>query len=404
MPDAVRIVAVGDLLLCGRYDEILRAGRADGVFAAFRQLVSPSDLVVGNMECPLASRGAARDDKLCLRGDPGYADVLAAAGFGVLSLANNHLFDYGLDGFVDTRAHLSHAGIGTVGAGENLEAATRPLILEQNGFRVAFLAFCHASTKPSDLATTDRAGIAPLDHDAVLGAVRRWRGEVDQIVLLLHWGLEYSPLPTPEQVELAHAAVDAGAGLVLGHHSHMLQGIETYRGAVIAYSLGNCTDSDVDWQGPSRRYESRMTDTDREGLALVVELTRDGARVLDRQPLWLDDAGCPVPAPAERAGAILAMVDERSASLAAGDLTQRWEQALVAKRVTGPLRHWWSRGTLWDKVRGFRPGQLKTLYLLMVTFVRIRLSRAESRWSLFNPRNDSRPMPYGGDDETRNRP
>jgi poly-gamma-glutamate synthesis protein (capsule biosynthesis protein) len=208
-------------------------------------------------------------------------------------------------------------------------------------------------------------------------------------------------LPTPDQVELAHAAVDAGAGLIIGHHSHMVQGIEEYRGVVIAYSLGNCTDSDVDWQGPTRRFEARITETDREGLFLTAELTAAGSRVVDRIPLWLDDRGVPGPADDARAAGILARIEERSAALRTENLSQHWENQLVDKRVLGPLRHWWARGSLWDKVRAFHPSQLKTLYLLIVTFVRIRLSRSESRWGLFNPRNDTQPMPYAGEDQER---
>lgn len=401
MPKDLRLLALGDLLLCGRYDQFADAGQAQVVFSPLQALLTSADIVVGNLECPLTASEASRADKLCLRGDPRYANVLAATGVDVLSLANNHMFDHGLTGFQETSQALSEAGIGALGAGATLEAASRPLILERNGQRIGFLAYCHDSTRPSDFATAHHFGVAPLDAQAVLADVHRRRGDVDHLVLLLHWGLEYSPLPTPEQAQLAHAAVDAGVSLILGHHSHMLQGIETYRGAVIAYSLGNCTDSDVDWQGPTRHFESRMTQADREGLALIVELGPKGARLAERHPLWLNDSGQPEPVTGERAEAILAQLDERSRALDDPNLTSHWEEALVAKRVLGPLHYWWSQGSLWDKIRRFRPAQFKTLYLLIATFLRIRLSRSETRWSLFNPRNDTRPMPYAGDDETK---
>ncbi|AFL75884.1 CapA family protein [Thiocystis violascens] len=399
MSKILRLLALGDLLLCGRYDALADAGQAKGVFNPLLALLNDADIVVGNLECPLTASDDPRADKLCLRGDPRYADVMAAVGVDVLSLANNHLFDHGLAGFRDTDRALTDAGIAALGAGATLEDASRPRILERDGQRIGFLAYCHDSTRPSDFATADRFGVAPLEAPAVLADVRRWRGEVDHLILLLHWGLEYSPLPTPEQVQLAHAAVDAGVGLILGHHSHMIQGIETYRGAVIAYSLGNCTDSDVDWQGPTRGFEARMTQTDREGLALTVELGAEGVRLVARHPLWLNDAGQPEPATGARAEAILAQLDQRSQALDDPDLTRHWENALVAKRVLGPLQYWWSQGSLWDKIRRFRLSQFKTLYLLVATFVRIRLSRSEARWSLFNPRNDTRPMPYGGGEE-----
>jgi len=253
MSRSITLGAVGDLLLCGRYDWLMRSGQAARLFGPLRETLASCDLVVGNLECPLTQVGIPRADKLCLRGDPAYADVLAEARFDVLSLANNHLFDYGLAGFRDTYQVLETAGIGVLGAGETLSAATQPLILERKGLlRIGFLAYCDGSTRPSDFAAHGHFGVASLDKDAVLADIRRWHTEVDHLVLLLHWGLEYSPLPTPEQVDLAHTAVDAGVNLILGHYSHMLQGIETYGGAVIAYSLGNCTDSDVDWQGPTR--------------------------------------------------------------------------------------------------------------------------------------------------------
>lgn len=399
MAASATLGAVGDLLLCGRYDELMHSDQAGRVFGLMGEAFASSDIIVGNLECPLTKLGVARTDKLCLRGNPAYADVLAQAGFRVLSLANNHMLDYGLDGLRETRRVLDAAGIGAVGAGETLTAASQPLIAERNGLRIGFLAYCDRSTRPSDLATAAHFGVAPLDKDALLADIRRWRSEVDHLVLLLHWGLEYSPLPTPHQVDLAHTAIDAGVSLILGHHSHMLQGIEAYHSGVIAYSLGNCTDSDVDWQGPTRHYASQMTEADRQGLALTVELNSDGARVVGHHALWLNDSGEPEPAVGDRAATILALVEERSKALRDADLARDWANTVVDKRVLGPLRHWWSRGSLWDKIRGFRPSQLHTLFILIITFLRIRFSRSEARWSLFNPRNDTRPMPYAGDDD-----
>jgi poly-gamma-glutamate synthesis protein (capsule biosynthesis protein) len=398
---SVHVEAVGDLLLCGRYDAIAEAGLADSILARLPE--RPNTFRVGNLECPLADGGEPRDDKLCLRGNPAYARSLAQAGFGLVSLANNHTFDYGPEAFEQTASALEASGVGFLGAGSDLDAARQPVILEREGRRIGFLAACHPSTKPSDMAGESQFGVAPLEPATLLADIAHWRNRVDHLLLLLHWGLEYSPLPTPDQVEVAHAAVDAGAGagLIIGHHSHMLQGIEEYKGVVIAYSLGNCTDSDVDWQGPTRLFEARMTETDRQGLLLTAELTSTGSRVIDRVPLWLNEEGQPVPAGGERASTILAQLDERSAALNADDLSRQWEDKLVDKRVIGPLRHWGSRGSLWDKVRAFRPSQLKKFYLLITTFVRIRLSRSESRWGLFNPRNDTRPMPYAGDEQER---
>jgi poly-gamma-glutamate synthesis protein (capsule biosynthesis protein) len=390
------LAACGDLLLHGRYDRIAQRGGAGRVFDGLRPLLSGSDLVVGNMETVLASTGTPRDDKLCLRGDPRYARSLADAGFRVLTLANNHCLDYGPDALRETRRHLEAAGVAVLGAGSDIEEATRPVVLEAKGIRLGFLAACHASTKPAPAATPARAGIAPLQAERLLDAIDSLAPRVDHVILLLHWGLEYASYPTPEQVELARSAIDRGASAVLGHHSHSLQGIETHAGGVIAYSLANLTDADVDWQGPIKHYSAGLTEADRESVLLRLRIDRDRVEILDRVPLWLDDDGCPAPAEGERAGKIERQLDEYSRKLADPDLAAFWEDSVIQSRVSGPLRSWWRTGSLWDKIKGFRPGQVVTLFLLIRTYLQVRFSRSESKWLLFNSRNDTRPMPAAG--------
>jgi hypothetical protein len=394
--ERLEICAVGDILLYGRYDRIAAEGQADAVFAAVRPLFAESALVVGNLECPLTEAGQPREDKLCLRGSPRYGEALKAAGFDVLSLANNHLFDFGDTGARDTRRHLEAAGLLAVGAGDDLAAARRPVIVERQGIRLGFLAYCHASTGSPALAASGKAGVAPLELDRVLEDIEKLKPAVDHVVLLLHWGLEYSPLPTPDQIAQAHAAIDRGASLVIGAHSHCLQGIEPYGRGLIAYSLANFTDSDVDFAAGGKTYAYTMRDVDRESALLRVTLSKTEVLSFETVPLWLDDAGRPGPAEPPRAGKIADALGQRGAALKNKDIKRHWEEDLVDRRVLAPFIRWWQSGSLWDKIRGFRPGQLVTLYLLAATFVRIRFSRGEARWSLFSSRNDARPMPTAG--------
>lgn len=391
--DVITLAALGDIMLHGRYDALVAAGRADVVFASVRQHLAHADLVVGNLECVPSRMGTPRADKLCLRADPAYLPLLAQAGVRLLSLANNHSFDFGLEALEDVRARLEALGIATVGAGRDLATATAPAIIDCHGHRCAFLAFCDASTGATEFAAAGQPGVAALESEAVLGAVERWRDEVDHLVLLLHWGLEYVHHPTPDQARLAQAAIAHGARLVLGHHSHVLHGVQQIGRGLVAYSLGNLTDAAVDWQGPKRRYTAPLRDVDREGALLRVSLDRGGVVASQLDPLWLDDDGQPGDADVARAARIRELVRARSADLGPEALERLWEAALVERRVLGPLQTWWRQGSLLDKIRRFNLGQIHSLYLVLGTWWRIRRSRSAARWSLINPRNDRRPMP-----------
>jgi len=388
------LAACGDIMLHNCYQDAADGGRADAIFAPLRASTAGVDLLVGNLEMALTRGGTPRDDKLCLRGDPSYAPALAETGFGVLSLANNHCLDYGPESLAETREHLHAAGIAALGAGADLAQAAAPVVIERNGIRVGFLAACDASTKPAPPASAERAGILPLERGPLLTAIDALKPDVDHVVLLLHWGLEYSPMPTPEQVALAREAAARGASAVLGHHSHCIQGIEQVGGAVIAYSLANLTDDGVDWQGPSRRYTAPITETDRESILLRLRLTKERVELLEPLPLWLDDDGRPTVAAGERADKIRAQLAECSERLCTTeDLTAYWESSVIERRVAGPLISWWQDGSLWDKIRRFRPGQIVSAWLLLRTYLQVKLSRSQSRWMLFNERNDTRPMP-----------
>lgn len=402
-PVSITLAACGDILLHGRYQDVAAHGRAHDLFADLTPLFAEADLVVGNMETVLARGGQPRDDKLCLRTHPDYAGALATSGVTLLSLANNHCLDYGPEALAETRSHLETAGIRVLGAGSNIAEATRPVVLERKGLRIGFIAACHESTKPAPAATADSPGIAPLSEDALFAAIDDLKPKMDHLFLLLHWGLEYAHYPTPEQASLARRAIDRGASVILGHHSHALQGIEAYDGGVIAYSLANLTDADVDWQGPGKRYQAELTEVDRESVLLRLRLTRDSVEALPSVPLWLGDDGRPAPAAGERAEKIERQLTEYSRRLSDSDLDAFWQDEVIRGRVSGPLQDWWSAGSPWDKIKGFRPGQLVTLYLLARTYMKVRFSHSESKWLLFNSRNDTRPMPSSEREKMRER-
>lgn len=388
------LCAFGDLMLHGRYQQHADAGTAASLFGPLAALLAGADLAVGNLETPLTRSDTSRTDKLCLRGDPIYAGHLAAAGVSVLSLANNHCMDFGAAALAETRALLRRAGIACTGAGADIEEATAPIVIERRGIRVGLLGACDPLTKPAPPATASSAGVAPLAPEALLAAVDALRPQVSHVILMLHWGLEYSPLPTPEQVRFADAARAHGVSVILGHHSHCIQGLDQRDGALVAYSLANLTDDGVDLKTPERHYLAPLTDLDRESFLLRLALHKDRVELLETLPLWLDDDGRPTPATGERADKIGATLAKCTAQLTGtGDLEAHWADSVIERRVAGPLLSWWRDGGLWDKIRRFRPGQLVSAWLLLTTYLKVRFSRSEERWLLYNERNDTRPMP-----------
>ena len=160
------------------------------------------------------------------------------SGFTVLNLANNHLLDYGPQGLFDTITVLDSLGIAHCGAGGNDSLALQAAILEVENNKVAYLGF--SMTFPEEFwAEEHKPGTAFATESVLAKAIRRIPSEVDHIIVSFHWGSELMSRPKEYQVQFAHKAIDLGADLVLGHHAHVLQGIELYNNGLILYGLGN---------------------------------------------------------------------------------------------------------------------------------------------------------------------
>jgi poly-gamma-glutamate synthesis protein (capsule biosynthesis protein) len=239
-PKEIRIAAVGDIMLGGTAAPELRKFGYDYPFEQTQGILKQAQIVFGNLEGPLTDAGKpATSKQYVFRSPPDQvAPALARAGFNVVSLANNHTLDYGPEGLADTRAALDKAGIGYVGAGRNLAEARQPVYMMADGVTVAFLAY--SLTFPEEFwAGSDRPGTAFGHERHVRADVAAAREKADIVVVSFHWGQEGKTELRDYQVELARAAIDTGASAVLGHHPHVLQGVERYRDGVILYSLGN---------------------------------------------------------------------------------------------------------------------------------------------------------------------
>lgn len=258
--DVFEIVAVGDLSLARGVNVDLYTGRSESPLRFVAPLIGRAQVAFGNLESPLTKRAKRAPTKgpsggsIYLKGNPDYAFILTEAGFDVLSLANNHIMDYGEQGLSDTIYYLDQEEIKHVGAGPDLAAALAPADVDLDGFVVRFLAF--NGVEPREYAAgAGKAGTAPLDEGTVTSAIARAKAGANLVVVSLHWGGESMAYPSSEQKRLAHRFVDAGADIILGHHPHVIQSVETYEGAVIAYSLGNFL---FDSRYPERHYSTLL--------------------------------------------------------------------------------------------------------------------------------------------------
>lgn len=243
----VRIAFLGDTLLGGEAQATLDEHGYAYALDGLRPLLADADLVVANHEGPLTRRAQpqAKSDtgrkRYWYRADPASAVALADAGIGLVSLANNHVCDYGPEGLHDTLTALDAAGIAHCGAGPDLPAATRPAILDIGPLRIGFLSAMQRYRLYDQerlYATETRSGPARLRLTRIRQDITALREHVDICVVLVHWGRNYQNV-SPRQERLARGMQEAGADLIIGHHPHIPQRVETIGTTPVLYSLGN---------------------------------------------------------------------------------------------------------------------------------------------------------------------
>jgi poly-gamma-glutamate synthesis protein (capsule biosynthesis protein) len=231
-----QIVVAGDVMP-GR--KVAASIARIGMMAAAARVrsVLGEGVCIGNLECPLSDRppdrGAKDDGGPNLHAPTAAAGLLADAGFGLLSLANNHAMDCGAQGLASTLAALRDAGIGVVGAGRNLTEALTPAWLDVAGLRVAVVAFGNGQA-----ATERSAGVAPFTTAALRRGIDATRGS-DLCLVLVHTGLEFLPHPETWTRRFCREALRLGAHVVIGGHSHCIRGIQRHRHGAVAYGLGD---------------------------------------------------------------------------------------------------------------------------------------------------------------------
>ena len=310
----VRLAATGDVMMheavkaaASSQDRRNTTGQSlnhrgfDELFATVAPAVRSTDLAFANLEFPVAPRAGRGTRPFVFNAPPEILAALRAAGFGLVSFANNHAYDQGPAGMVETLDELRKAGLPEVGAGRDLSAATRPVMFTLHGIRIAFLGF----TAHFNLDLNDPSPLAPhvnpAEPEEMAREIALAKTTSDLVVVSIHWGTEYATDPDPGQMALAHRLVDAGADIILGSHPHVLERLEVVhrpggRVALIAYSLGNFISNQ------SRTYvqgESPPAQADtRDGVLLLITLERRtrgsgkssvALRRVDYLPLWTEN-------------------------------------------------------------------------------------------------------------------
>ena len=209
-----------------------------------------------NLETPVAPAHSHGSKPFMFDAPVALLEGLKTSGIKIVSFANNHVMDQGWPGFTETREHLREEGLLFAGSGDTVEQQWQPVITEANGIKVGWLGmtrWLNGNRNPDKddqphvnfFPYPGEAGGAPgADEAQVLAAVKAARAQCDFLVVSIHWGIEYAPAPRPEDVDIAHKMLEAGASVIVGHHPHVLQPVETYttqdgRYTVIFYSLGN---------------------------------------------------------------------------------------------------------------------------------------------------------------------
>jgi poly-gamma-glutamate capsule biosynthesis protein CapA/YwtB (metallophosphatase superfamily) len=228
----------------------------DAMFSDVADVFRSVDFGFVNLETPVAPTHSIGSKAFQFEAPIALVEALKFSGIKIVSFANNHVFDQGYAGFNETLSHLREQGLLFTGSNDTADAAWKPVILDKNGIRIGWLGMTRwlngrrNPEKDSEPHVAffpypgESVGAPGHDEAAVLAAIQSARADCDFLIVSIHWGIEYSPAPRPEDIELAHKMLEAGAGMVIGHHPHVLQPMETYltqdqRHTVVIFSLGN---------------------------------------------------------------------------------------------------------------------------------------------------------------------
>lgn len=312
---AVGDVTLGDHPLCAGFGAYSRFRKEEPLFPFVKSLeaLQRSELLFGNLECSHSTVGLDKNDlhSVQMRGDPRHIPALDTAGFKVLNVANNHSLQHGNDAFLDSVRNLQAHNIVCCGVAANPEATSAtPVIVEKNGLKIGFLGYSLRPRQYFEHVPLYAEGHPEFMRRDVSGL----RSQVDAVVVSVHWGEEFIQRPSPDEIQLARSLVDAGADIIIGHHPHVLRGIERHGRGYIVYSLGNFV-CDMVWD-----------DSLRTSLIFECTISKDGIQDVNLVPTFTNRNFQPEVLGAARAKEVLRQLD-RFGNEAAGRKNENHDAA-----------------------------------------------------------------------------
>lgn len=295
---AVGDITLGDHPLCAGFGAYSRFQKEEPLFPFLKSLeaLQRSELLFGNLECAHSNIGLKKNDyhSVQMRGDPRHIQALVAAGFKVVNVANNHSLQHGKAAFQDSVDTLQRNNVACCGlAADQTATSAKPVIIKQNGLSVGFLGY---SLRPRQyfehLPLYAEGGAEAMERD-VLGL----RKQTDAVIVSVHWGEEFIQRPSPEEITIARRLIDAGADVIIGHHPHVLRGIEHHGRGCIVYSLGNFV-CDMVWD-----------DTLRTSLIFECTITDNGIKNVHLIPTYTNNNYQPEVLSGDKAQAVLEQLD-----------------------------------------------------------------------------------------------
>ena len=233
------VLCAGDIMIANEAAQLIEKEGSEYPFKRIREDLAKYDVFYANLETPVTDHAIVTVDKpYILKMNPSWRNLLKEIRINAVSLANNHIMDYGSVGMMDTIKYCREMGIAYSGVGSTAIEARMPALLHIGSTDIVFLSYCERP--PMDFfAGPERAGTAQLVPEDVIQDIRRYKRPGNLVFVSVHWGIEQRQVPLLSQQTIGHEIIDAGADAIIGHHPHWPQGIEMYRGKPIIYSLGN---------------------------------------------------------------------------------------------------------------------------------------------------------------------